>query len=241
MSFVAYNQELIDTTIEANRNTNVRTVVIWIAIVVIVIVIALLIYFIVRYMMNRQALANAQNGGATKCTTDGNCPASAPVCQSSSGLCVQCRDNSQCSGSITKCDPVSNSCVQCLADSDCPTCSECKSNICKVIDDPPAPTVTNAEYLGVDTLKVDWTAVPGAINYVVEFGLPKSISMLPKTVGPEVTTLTIPPGQGSCYPVGINNVTVSVITSCGRSTSAPFPLLGQACPLQIITKPFMLR
>ena len=77
MSFVAYNQELIDTTIETNRRANVRSIVVAIVIVIIVITVALLIYFIIRYLLNRQAATKAQAGGATKCLTDGNCPTSA--------------------------------------------------------------------------------------------------------------------------------------------------------------------
>ncbi len=236
MSFVAYNQELIDTTIEANRRSNVRSIVVAVVIVIVVITIALLIYFIVRYMLNRNAGSGGQSGGATRCLIDGNCPVSSPVCQTATGLCVQCRDNSQCSGTINKCNVATNSCVQCLSNTDCPTCSECRSNVCRVIDAPPAPTVTNATYVGFNTLRVDWTAVPGAINYVIEYRMPGDVampgidSMLPQTVPGNITTYTVPPGQAACAPSGLSDVTVTTITACGRSPrSVSFKLQGQGC------------
>lgn len=236
MSFVAYNQQLIDSTIEANRRTNVRSIIVAVVIVIVVITIALLIYFIVRYMLNRQSSSSNQVGSGAKCSSDANCPSSAPICQTSSGLCVQCKDNAQCSGSINKCDPASNSCVQCLVNSDCPECSECRANICRVIDAPAATTITNAVFVGRDSIKIDWTAVPRAINYVIEyaqFGVESVVvfnSMIPQVVAGNLTTYTVPPGQRVCAPSGAADVFITTITACGSSArSLPFRLVGQGC------------
>jgi hypothetical protein len=235
MSFVAYNEELIDTTLEANRRSEVRTIVIAVVIVIIVIVIALLIYFIFRYLQNRNNQSgggNNNNGGVNgKCLTDATCPVSSPICLVATGLCVQCRDNTQCSGTISKCNTATNSCVQCLATTDCGECEECQNGACRAVVKPAAPTITAAVYIGFNTFVVRWTAVPGAINYVIEYlgpgdtGIPGVDAMLPQTVAGNLTEFIVPRGQNVCGVHGIGNVYVTSITACGRSDrSKAFPL-----------------
>lgn len=243
MSFVTYNEELIDATIAANQRSEVRTIVIAVVIVIIVIVVALLVYFIFRYLQNRNngsgggnSGGGGNNNGGGKCLTDANCPSSSPICLVATGLCVQCRDNNQCSGTISKCNPTTNSCVQCLTTTDCGDCQECRNNICQSLTTPPSPSIISAMYVGNDTLAVNWTPVAGAINYVIEYlspgdtGLPGADAMLPQTVAGNLTTFTVPPGQGACAVSGLGNLYVTAITRCGRSArSVAFRLRGQGC------------
>lgn len=50
-------------------------------------------------------------GGPT-CTTDQDCPGSAPICDPGSGRCVECTSPAQCTEAGTTCDPVSRQCKQ---------------------------------------------------------------------------------------------------------------------------------
>lgn len=223
MSFVAYNQELVDTTIKANQRSNVRSIVVAIIAVIVVIILALVIYFIVRYIMNRQAAALKAVDTNTKCLTDANCPSSASICQNSTGLCVQCRDNTQCSGSITKCNPTTNSCVQCLTNADCPTDRQCRSNICLEPEAP--PVILNARWITPNSLQVRWTPILKATSYIIKgFPLPGGGEPRLVTVPPTVTDYTISPTEGWTSAV-IRSITVTAVTPFGNLQSLGLPFL----------------
>ncbi len=83
----------------------------------------------------------------TKCTTDGDCGGTTPVCAAVDELCVACSTDAECSGidpgkpicgavgacvagclvdgdcapALPRCDSGTNQCVECLADGDCST------------------------------------------------------------------------------------------------------------------------
>ncbi|HTJ83645.1 MAG TPA: isopeptide-forming domain-containing fimbrial protein [Polyangiaceae bacterium] len=52
------------------------------------------------------------------CTTDADCPPSAPVCDPT-GACVECLSDGDCAVPTPACDPISHTCVECQDSGDC--------------------------------------------------------------------------------------------------------------------------
>ena len=90
----------------------------------------------------------------------------------------------------------------------------------------PAPsfTPTGEEGLDPDDVEVAWTAVPGAAAYIVEIEQDDLGNNLTATVGPDVTSLAIPPGflkPGTEYEVGVSTVTAAGNVAVAERRSPP--------------------
>ncbi len=78
----------------------------------------------------------------------------------------------------------------------------------------PAPAFTPADEEGLDPddVVVTWTPVPGAAAYIVEIEQDDLGNNLTATVGPDVSSLAVPPGflkPGTEYEVGVATVTAA--------------------------------
>ena len=114
------------------------------------------------------AAGAAGTGGSGGCSSDGDCTAPTPVCDTATSTCVVCTpqsdkcptgqyctanngcasgctDGTDCSGTTTKCDTKTNKCVECLGDTDCSAGKICVQNACAQGCSPSQPCVNTAE------------------------------------------------------------------------------------------------
>ncbi len=96
---------------------------------------------------------NAGAAGSGGCSSNAECAAPTPVCDTAQGVCVECtpsddpcptgqycdttnqcasgcNDGSDCSAPTPHCAPQTHQCVQCLGDTDCPSGEICVQNAC---------------------------------------------------------------------------------------------------------------
>lgn len=77
---------------------------------------------------------------------------------------------------------------------------------------PPSFTPADEEGLDPDAVVVTWTPVPGAAGYIVEVEQDDLGNNLTATVGPDVSSLAVPPGflrPGTEYEVGVATITAT--------------------------------
>lgn len=204
-------------------------------IIIIIIVGAVLLYLILRARAAAATAASNTSAGVG-CTSSIQCSAPNSACNISTGRCVQCTaaDSVACTGSTPHCRTSTNTCVRCNIDTHCPACQTCVNNLCQATT-PAAPVVTDAHYVGADTLSVTWTSTPGATNYLIDYidaanPTPKCInSMCQINTSSTGTTYVVPPGQAACAPCAGSQVFVTAVTPCGNIVSPGYLLNGQCC------------
>jgi len=186
----------------AIRKEHNRTLAIVIVVVLIVVFLALMILlFWISLTSARNSNKNNGGGGGGNvtppggCTNDGQCPTSAPKCDTSNKVCVVCLANGDCSGNVPVCKTSNHTCVQCIDNSTClggETCnlatnqcvecivgSDCGAGgictngvcVCNVIAPPQMFTYAIVPTGGGNcldfNLTASWEGVPGADTYIL--------------------------------------------------------------------------